>query len=524
MYSDLETLEFDAIRRILARLTATPYGDEAARALEPAPEIAIAQCMQTAVTAARRVVDAGAQPNLGQVPDIRAAMRQVAQSGSALSAQALHHIRNLGKLGTLWQRLVVDYADLYAQPEHLRIPDDVLSAIDAVVNEQGRLREDASAEHIELYRKFHEQQQEIQRQLNEMMQDAALKGAFSGQDALQWHGVRAVLATKTAFVERIKGVRRGNTAGGREVLIEPMVVVAGNNRLETLHGQIEAQNQSVLRATADVVRGWLPALQQLIDAMAWIDLALAGGQFSAAMNASPPQLVMEARLSLQQVYHPQLLLQFQQRQVSQLVPLTLALDVTSPMLVITGPNTGGKTVVLKTVGLLVTMAHCGLHLPAEGACVIGDFSRLIIDVGDKQSLHHHLSTFAGHVAVLRRLLDEADARTLVLLDELGTGTDPEEGASLAMAVLDELARRQVRGIVTTHLSPLKVFASQHAWLRNASMRFDHEHLTPTYQLELGKPGQSLGLIIAEKNGLPAPLLAQAKAYLARLQQGGFDSL
>ncbi len=522
MHSDLDTLEFDAIRRILARLTSTPYGDEAARGLEPAPDIALAQCMQAAVTAARQVVDAGEQPNLGQVPDIRAAMRQVAQAGSALSAQALHHIRSLSKMGALWQRLVADYRDLYAQPECLQAPDDLLSAIDRVVNAQGRLREDATAEHVELYRLFHAQQAEIQHQLKEMMQDAAFKGVFSGSESVQWHGVRAVLAVKTAFADRIKGVRRGNVAGGREVLMEPMVVIAGNNRLETLNGQIEAQNQRILRETADVVRLYLPALQQMIDAMAWVDLALAAGQFSAAMNASAPMLVAEAKLSLQQAYHPQLLLQFQQRQVQQLVPLTVTLDTDSPMLVITGPNTGGKTVVLKTVGVLVTMAHCGLHIPAEGLCVIGDFSRVIIDVGDKQSLHHHLSTFAGHVAVLRRLLDEADARTLVLLDELGTGTDPEEGASLAMAVLDELASRQVRGIVTTHLSPLKVFASEHAWLRNASMRFDHEHLTPTYQLELGKPGQSLGLIIAEKNGLPAPLLAHARIYLARLQQGGFD--
>ena len=198
------------------------------------------------------------------------------------------------------------------------------------------------------------------------------------------------------------------------------------------------------------------------------------------------------------------------------MPLSIQLGDGQSMLVITGPNTGGKTVVLKTVGLLVTMAHCGLHLPSEGDCVIGNFNRVIVDVGDKQSLHNHLSTFAGHVEVLKKLLHEADQRTLVLMDELGTGTDPEEGASLAMAVLDELATRRVHGIVTTHLTPLKGFADDHAYLCNASMRFDHASLSPTYELEFGKSGQSLGLIIAEKNGLPSELVNRARGYLAQI--------
>jgi DNA mismatch repair protein MutS2 len=297
------------------------------------------------------------------------------------------------------------------------------------------------------------------------------------------------------------------------VLLEPIEAVAHNNRLEAFNGQIEGQNQIVLRATTDAVRSHLDALNGLVDAVTWIDLALAAGQFSAALNASPPVLVDVAKVVLQQAYHPQLLLQFQEKQLQQIVPLSIRLDDGQSMLVITGPNTGGKTVVLKTVGLLVTMAHCGLHLPSEGQCEIGNFQRVIVDVGDKQSLHNHLSTFAGHVEVLKKLLREADAATLVLMDELGTGTDPEEGASLAMAVLDELAVRKVHGIVTTHLTPLKGFADQHAYLQNASMRFDHVNLAPTYELEFGVAGQSLGLIIAEKNGLPSELVNRARGYL-----------
>jgi DNA mismatch repair protein MutS2 len=196
--------------------------------------------------------------------------------------------------------------------------------------------------------------------------------------------------------------------------------------------------------------------------------------------------------------------------------LSLTLDGDHRLLLITGPNTGGKTVALKTLGLLVTMAWCGLHIPAEGDCEIGRFDRLMVDVGDHQSLLHHLSTFAGHVEVLKRVLEHATGESLILLDELGTGTDPDEGAALAMAVLDELRARGVYGIVNTHLAPLKDYAARHPGILNASMQFDAERLAPTYRLVPGEPGVSFGLTIAERNGLPRALVARAREHLATL--------
>ena len=523
MQSDLKVLEFDGIRRILERLTFSPYGADAARNLEPAPDLSIARSMQAAVTAARQIVDAYVMPRIQQVPDIRAALRQANQAGAALPASALHHLRTLMQIGLTLRQLVAEYPALYSQIHSLKAPASLVEALDQSINPAGRLREDANAELDALHKQFHQVQATLEAQLKALMRAPEQAGFFDEQSRVQWHGRRAVLAVKAAHADQIKGVRRGSAGGGRDVLMEPIESIAHNNRLETLNGQIEGQNQIVLRAVTDVVREHLDDLNQLVDALTWIDLALAAGQFSAALNATPPQLVDEAKLSLQQAYHPQLLLQFQEKNIAQIVPLTIELSAQQAMMVITGPNTGGKTVVLKTVGLLVTMAHCGLHLPAEGHCVVGNFNRVIVDVGDKQSLHNHLSTFAGHVEVLKRLLEQADARTLVLMDELGTGTDPEEGASLAMAVLDELATRKVHGIVTTHLTPLKAFADQHAYLSNASMRFDYATLSPTYQLELGHAGKSLGLIIAEKNGLPVQLVDQARIYLEQIQTGGFDA-
>ncbi len=521
MHSDLKTLEFDGIRRILVRLTLTPYGGDAAQHLEPAPDRAVAHSMQQSVTAARQLVDAGLLPRLGDVADIRAALRQADQVGAALSANALHNIRALTRTAVMLHQLTAGFPALCGQAERLLAPPALMQAIDLAINTQGRLRDDATPALQVLHSQYNALQQDVDRQLKAMMAAPEHKGLFDGSHALQWHGMRGVLAVKAASADRIKGVRHGSSAGGREMLIEPIALVGLNNKLEAINGQIEAQNQELLRALTELLRTHLPALQAMVDALAWVDLALAGGQLSAALNATPPELMDSPLVMLDRAYHPQLLLQFQQRQIEHLVPLTLALTEQQPMLVITGPNTGGKTVVLKTVGLLVTMAYCGLHLPSEGTCRIGDFTRVIVDVGDRQSLHHHLSTFAGHVEVLKRLLEQADEHTLVLMDELGTGTDPEEGASLAMAVLDELASRKVLGIVTTHLTPLKTFADTHPYLGNASMRFDYATLSPTYQLEPGHAGQSLGLIIAEKNGLSGELVAVARGYLERIKQGGF---
>ncbi len=516
MRSDLTALEFDGIRRLLERLAHSPYGQEAARNLEPAPNVAVAREMQRAVTAAREAIDACALPRMPAVPDIRAALRQAAQPGAALAVTALHNLRQVLHYATLLGSLVERYPGLYADARALEAPAGVVDVLERTLNHAGRLREDASPALAALHHDYHAARQQVEACLHTLIERPEFRGVFGATSRVHWHGARAVLTVRQAQAERIKGVRRGSGSGGRDVLIEPMEAVAHNNRLEALAGQIESQHQIVLRGVTDALRGELTALGRLVDAVTWIDLALAAGQLSASMNASPPELVDEAGVVLDRAYHPQLLLQFQDKRIARLQPLSIRLAEPHPMMVITGPNTGGKTVVLKTVGLLVTMAHCGLHLPSEGPCRIGSFERIIVDVGDRQSLHHHLSTFAGHVEVLKRLLAEADARTLVLLDELGTGTDPEEGAALAMAVLEELALRRVHGVVTTHLAPLKTFAQAHTYLCNASMRFDDANLTPTYELAVGEAGRSLGLIIAEKNGLPPSLIERARAHLTRI--------
>jgi len=514
MEADIEAVEFAAIARLVERLTHTPYGADAARALTPAPDAETAFRMQCAVTAARHAIEEQAH-GLGRLPDIRPALRQASSALAALSGTALLHIMQVLHQSEEWRALLVRYPHLYPGPDADFAPAPLLrAALEAALHTSGRIKDTASLRLNEYAAKLSAQEQVVTGILRQ--QRAALLGPSPAGEGIVTQGVRLLLSLPSATADKVKGVRRGPAGQGREYLVEPIEVVALNNRLESLAGERDAEELLVRRALTDQVREAGPVLERLIGALAWLDLAFAGGQLSVHMNASPPRFIDEPSLRFSGVYHPAMLLAYADRRGPQPIPLTIHLDEEHPMLLITGPNTGGKTVVLKTVGLLVVMAYCGLHVPSEGEVVVGRFARLIIDIGDRQSLLHQLSTFAGHVEVLKRLLHEADGDTLVLMDELGTGTDPEEGAALAMAVLDELARRQVRGVITTHLSPLKTYATEHAHLTNATMRFDTERLVPTYELEIGRSGSSHGLTIAERRGLPSPLLASARQHLARI--------
>lgn len=516
MQADLKPLEFDAVRRLLERLTCTPYGADAARALEPAPNIEVARRMQEAVGTARRLFEAQRSLSLGALPDVRPGLRQAASAGASLSGQALFNLQQVMQGCARLHDELREYPGVYPGAlDELLPPPTLVERLSRTLVGAGSLREDANASLARLFGERKALRAEAEQVVARRLARADLRGLFEAGDGFTWHHERAVVTLRAADAERIKGVRRDARLGGRDVLVEPMEVVPVNNRLEALNGRIGAEQQRLFREITAAVRELLPTLERMLAALTWVDLALAAGRLSESMNAHAPQLTEAPEIELRGAYHPLLLVQFADGSGPPPVPLTLRLDARDRLLVVTGPNTGGKTVALKTLGLLAVMAHCGLHIPAERDCTVGTYERVIVDVGDHQSLFHHLSTFAGHVEVLKRVLAEADGQSLVLLDELGTGTDPQEGAALAMAMLDELGARGVQGVVNTHLAPLKDYAADRPGVRNASMRFDAGTLRPTYELCVGEPGKSLGLIIAEQNGLPPKLVAGARAHLRR---------
>ncbi|MHB1580647.1 MAG: endonuclease MutS2 [Acidithiobacillus sp.] len=509
MEADLKPLEFEGIRRLLEKLCATPFGADAARNLAPAPTVGVARQLQAAITAARFGLESGEGPLLPELPDVRAAIRQVTSPGAALAGTAFRNLALVLRVGEQLRPYVEKRpALLPTGPERLDAAADLLPRIDAVLMPNGSVREDGNDTLRRLHHELKTEREQIQKVLQGHLRAPGARAHWSGQ--------RACVHLPDGAVDNIRGVRRGTGPGGHGTLVEPMEMVAGNNRLEKVAGSIEQENQAILRALSDAGRERLSGLQHLVESLTWLDLAIAGAQLSIHLHGKAAEMVDEPVLALEEAYHPQLVLAYAEKRGPQPKPLSVHIDAECPILVVTGPNTGGKSVSLKTVGLLTVMAHCGLHIPVGGRAVVGNFTRIFVDMGDPQSVAFELSTYSGHVEVLKRLLADADDHTLILLDELGTGTDPEEGAALAMAVLDHLAGRGVRGMVTTHLTPLKAFADTHACLRNASMRFDQERLEPTYELQIGVPGRSLGLVIAAKRGLPEALVSKARDYLEYL--------
>ncbi|MFN4263786.1 MAG: endonuclease MutS2 [Thioalkalivibrionaceae bacterium] len=516
MYVDLKPLEFAAIQRLIGSLTATPYGSDAAANLSPAPSLAVARSMQAAVTAARDCIEAGRRPNLAGIPDVRAALRQAAGSGAALSTTAMHHVRVLMRAAVELAESLRGIDALFPDGEEaLTPPQSLVEALDAALTPGGSLREDASSELKAQFEQRRRLRDEVTQTLSRVREKS---GLAEDRASPHWHQERAVLTLRAGDAKAVRGVMRGTAMGGRDHLVEPIEAVPLNNNLDQVNGAINQEQKRLLRMLTDSVRAEHATLDRIVAGLTWIDLAFAAGDFSRQLNAHAPELVDEPVLRLDRAYHPLLLVQYasSREPVPQPIPLDLVLDDAQPVVLVTGPNTGGKTVALKTVGLITAMAHAGLHVPAEGSCTVGHFDRVLVDVGDHQSLYHHLSTFAGHVEVLKRVLDGASSHSLVLLDELGTGTDPDEGAALAMAMLDELRARGVRAIVNTHLAPLKDYASRETGIVNASMQFDLDRLAPTYRLSIGEPGVSFGLVIAEKNGLPSDLVGRARRYHADL--------
>ncbi|KPV41104.1 hypothetical protein AN478_04135 [Thiohalorhabdus denitrificans] len=520
MQSDLNTLEFESIRRTLDAECATPYGKEAARNMEPAPSLEVARAFQRAVTTAREGLEEGDGPKLDELPDVRAALRQSRQEGaSPLNGLALRNLITLLQAGDYLGRALEKRPGLYVgDPSDLTAASPLIDRLDALVDTMGKVRESASEALSALHEEVRQVRGDLNKQVDKKLKDKKLAPSLVEPKTEHFSGPRRVLAVKTEAAGAIKGVRREALSRGRGVMVEPMEWIPLNNRLEQLSREIDAEERRVLREATGMVQEHIAPLQRLLDAVTWIDLALGAGRLSLKIDGHPPVLTEEPRLDLRSASHPALVAGHKNGGPAP-VPLTVRLGPDQPMVLITGPNTGGKTVAIKTIGLLATMAFCGLHIPAAEGTVVGAYRRILVDIGDHQNILHHVSTFAGHVEVLKQILAEADEHTLVLMDEMGTGTDPEEGAALAMSVLEELAERGVQGVFTTHLSPLKGFAAEHPAIANANMRFDFDQLQPTYQLEVGAPGASLGLVVAERNGLEGPLLERARGHLEELRPG-----
>jgi DNA mismatch repair protein MutS2 len=553
----LELLEFHKVRELLAGYGACSLGKELARQLEPSTDPEKIRTDLALVTEMVEALGLGQSPPFGGLHDVRLLTRRAA-IGAMLTAEQLlevadtltctgHMYRYRMRLDERFQRL----AALLAPIEDLGL---VAKTITGCIDTRGHVLDMASRELAKVRQQLAEVDERVQNQIKRLLRDPELRKILRYPNATV-SGDHYVLPVAVNHRHKLQGVVHRTSSTGETVFIEPAGVASLSAERAVLKGEEEREVQRVLRRlTAEVARVARP-LGIAIEVMARLDFITAKARFSRDYGMFAPEINTEGRVWLRQARHPLLeyLFRVEERgtrnedrgsriedpeattttaksepaildprssilEPRTVVPIDVRLGFTFNLLIITGPNTGGKTVSLKTTGLLCLMAQSGMHIPAGEGSVVPVFHQVLADIGDEQSLEQSLSTFSSHMSRIAAILRQADAQSLVLLDELGAGTDPTEGAALGRAILDGLDRIGCRAMVTTHLGDLKTYAFSNERAENAAVEFDVETLRPTYRLQIGQFGMSNALKIARRLKLPRDLLRRAHFYLRRRQR------
>lgn len=520
----LETLEFAKILAQLAEYTDFAGGRELALALRPATDLAEARARQQETSEARRLFDIQGAMGLGGARDVRPRAEAALRGVTLLPSDLLEIAGTLSsgrKLKRNLSRAADQFPHLAAIGGRIEECPGVVSEIQRCLDDRGEVVDNASPQLARIRSELKVAYERLMERLNRIV--ASPDKAIYLQEALvtQRHG-RYVIPLKADFKGRIPGIVHDQSGSGATLFIEPLATVELNNRWRELQLEEEREVQRILAHLSALVAEEAPSIARTVEALAELDLTFAKARYAEDIHAVEAQLLPFTRPSSAAdgpAHHPGSVVRLMRArhpllEPAKVVPVDVYLDESYYIIVITGPNTGGKTVTLKTVGLLTLMAQAGLHIPAREDSALSVFESVYADIGDEQSIEQSLSTFSAHQANIIHILDGANERALVLLDELGAGTDPLEGAALAQAILTHLLRRGITTLVATHYPELKGYAHTTPGVENASVEFDVETLSPTYELTIGLPGRSNALAIATRLGLPSAIVEEARNYLS----------
>jgi DNA mismatch repair protein MutS2 len=514
----LHVLELPKILEQVAKYSSFSAGAELIRQLAPTDDLRIALDWQQETAEARTLIEIKSEISLGGARDVREAALQ-ATHGIILEPQTFLDIRGTLRRATTIRRTLSRLRGQF--PRLADIADSLEECIglqgeiSQVLDDNGNVLDSASPQLAIIRRDMRVAFDRLQSRLSNLINNANNAKFLQEQLITQRNG-RYVIPLRAEFKGRIPGIVHDQSSSGATVFIEPLATVELNNSWRELQLQEEDEVRKVLQGLTDLVGHEAEFIIHTVEELARLDMIFARARYADSIRATAPQLVgfrtvagsrhPGSTIKLEAARHPLL-------NPKTVVPIDLALDEETYALVITGPNTGGKTVALKTVGLLTLMAQCGLHIPAAEGAVLSVFEGIYADIGDEQSIEQSLSTFSAHMTNTTNILREADSRSLVILDELGAGTDPAEGSALARAILSYLLERSVTTLVTTHHPELKVYSHEKPGVRNASVEFDLETLRPTYHLIVGIPGRSNALAIATRLGLPEAIIADARTMV-----------
>ncbi|MFA4015559.1 MAG: hypothetical protein RUDDFDWM_000646 [Candidatus Fervidibacterota bacterium] len=499
----LKLLEFDKIVEMLQLHARTTFGRELVASLKPFTNFEEVKRKLKDTSDVRRWLEKHGVPPIGSVRDVRAEIEK-ASSGimldtsellkiaSALSAawEVKTQLERSNELPECLQRLSSQISDLRWLSESIR----------RAIDENGNVVDDASPRLRRIRASIRSTRDSLMRKLQSILSDKDIQAALQEPIVTVRNG-RYCIPVKASRRQSVKGIVHDKSSSGLTLFVEPEEIVELGNQLRELQLDEEREVKHILRSLTDAFINSIEEVKITLNAIAHIDCLFSLAEFSLSLKCVEPEVSPDGATKLLGARHPLL--------GERAVPIDVAIGGDFDVLVITGPNMGGKTVTLKTIGLLTLMAQAGMHIPAKEGSRIRVFEKVFADIGEEQSIEQNISTFSSHILNIIKMLKHADERTLVLIDEIGAGTDPEEGAALAKAILLKFHEMGAKVVCTTHIGELKAFSYTHQRFMNASMGFNMEKLQPTYKLIMGFPGRSYALTVASQLGMPSEVIEKA---------------
>ncbi|MCV0403532.1 MAG: endonuclease MutS2 [Chloroflexi bacterium] len=503
----LRALEFPAVVEMLAALTSFAPSRELAKAVVPSPDAAHVALLQDQTDEAAQLLDDQAQATIGGARDIRNALDRARRGGRLSPADLVEIGVTLDATGRFAARLAS-----WRGPQLIGVRDELDSAPDLAeriarsVDEGGEILDTASTELAALRKRLRTTQDRVRERLNAMLRSSQMAGLI-GEPIVTVRSGRYVIPIRAEAKSRVKGIVHDQSASGATLFIEPLTVVELNNAWTEASLAADREEERILDELSAAVESRSESLTASLAALARADLWMSRARLGSSMDGVRPAVADDA-VELLSARHPLL------GEAAVPIDLRIGERFGYRALVVTGPNTGGKTVSLKTLGLLALMHQAGMRLPAAGGARIPVFAQVMADIGDEQSIAQSLSTFSSHLRNVVRFVAAAGPGTLILLDEVGAGTDPTEGSALAMAIVERLLAAGAMVAATTHYAELKSFATEHPAVSNAAVEFDVATLRPTYRLTIGLPGKSQAFAIAERLGLSRDILDDARGRIS----------
>lgn len=501
-----KVLEFDKICERLKNFATSNFGKELAEKIFPDDDFETVQENLSLTTEAVKIFAINSPP-LGGIRDIREVLKKISLGSSANAEEFLDILSTMyamREVKKFFKESELDTPKLKFRASQIEILGNLEKQLDNAIDEHGTIKDSATSELQKIRRELRQAQNKIKTEIFNILHDTERQKFF--QDAIiTMRGDRYVIPIKAEYKVQFPGIVHDRSATGATFFIEPISIVNLNNDIKQLELEEQSEVAKILRTLSDSVRKNTSELSSNVKILAEMDLIFAKAKFAESLNATEP--ILEKFTDLKSARHPLI-------DADKVVPVDIKLGEEFSILLVTGPNTGGKTVSMKTLGLLALMAQSGLYIPASSGSKISVYKNIFADIGDEQSIEQSLSTFSAHMTKLVSILEKVQPSDLVLLDEVGAGTDPDEGSALAMAILEKLLQIKVSAIATTHYSELKTFAYSTSGIENACVEFNAETLQPTYRLLIGIPGASNAFAISQRLGLEKNIIDRAKEFIS----------